>query len=603
MDKKTFSAWCALKLFVGVLFFFTQIRAQEEVKLTLDDKLWEAVHQKELDFSAIEALLKRGARSDVKMRKGDCGGDTSLHAALDRALEGDDFSLLNLLLAHKPSLACENRHGKNPLLVAVMYGNLKAAKLLLEHGADVNACRGKSDIELGYEKETPLHSAAGHGDVAMVQLLYTYSAKLEKHSYFAKNFYYDGDYHEAIKDSGKTPLHFAAACTDVQKGFLCAQLLVQLGASLDVEDKKKQTPLHKAALMGNGQLIKFFIEKKISVHKKDLDGETPLFKAVRGAALNSIKLLLAHGAQKNERNERGQTLLHVAATVGQYESDTSQICAVIDFLVQEKIPLDELDSDGVTALYTACAVHEHNSAIIQRLLHHKACVNTGSETPLFAATKRDRRKLIKLLLQHGAKISNPNKAGDTPLHCATDEKTIKLLLKHGAMVDHRNNRGRTALHLMCNSHDYNSAIDYFSCIKVLVEHGADINGSDNHGDTPLCYAASKDNSSYFEIVEYLLQAGACPNRGFPLKFACKDAAKVLIQHGAVVNAQDDRGEAVLHRAAQWYGDDVSYVQFLLASGADYRLQDTEGKTALDYAKKRKNEKIVALLQEIEGVVV
>lgn len=55
-----------------------------------------------------------------------------------------------------------------PLHSAVANRNYEIAKILLEHGAEVNA-RQQQDV-------TPLHQAADHGDMEMVKLLLQYNA-------------------------------------------------------------------------------------------------------------------------------------------------------------------------------------------------------------------------------------------------------------------------------------------------------------------------------------------------------------------------------------------------------------------------------------------
>ncbi|RIB25201.1 ankyrin repeat-containing domain protein [Gigaspora rosea] len=76
-------------------------------------------------------------------------------------------------------------------------------------------------------------------------------------------------------------------------------------------------------------------------------------------------------------------------------------------------------------------------------------------------------------------------------------------------------------------------------VKALINGGADVNIQDNAGLTPLHEAVSAHN---YEIVKYLLEAGANPNIGesenvdTPLHDACSlgyhDIVTILIDYGA-----------------------------------------------------------------------
>ena len=61
-----------------------------------------------------------------------------------------------------------------------------------------------------------------------------------------------------------------------------------------------------------------------------------------------------------------------------------------------------------------------------------------------------------------------------------------------------------------------------------------------------------------------------------------EAVKVLLAHGADVNARDDYSNTALHYAAS-YGHDA-LAQALLGAGADVKSQNRDGRTSLDFAR-------------------
>jgi hypothetical protein len=124
--------------------------------MSLDEELLDAARNG--DTARVRELLRKGANANAKDR----GGWTPLHWA---AFWGH-VDVAKLLLEHGADVnAKESVYDATPLHVAAATGHADVARLLLEHGADVNAKYGDSDL-------TPLHVAAlyGHADVARLLL-------------------------------------------------------------------------------------------------------------------------------------------------------------------------------------------------------------------------------------------------------------------------------------------------------------------------------------------------------------------------------------------------------------------------------------------------
>jgi ankyrin repeat protein len=128
------------------------------------------------------------------------------------------------------------------------------------------------------------------------------------------------------------------------------------------------------------------------------------------------------------------------------------------------------------------------------------------------------------------------------------------------------------------------------CVVKLLDCGVDVNASIDLMDaTPLHYAAKLCR---VDIMRILLERGANPNvttyltKMTPLHLAsCAEAARLLIQYGANIEARDVDGRTPLHHAAMDCHSDVA--QALIEAGADVNARSADGQTPLHEASCRK----------------
>ena len=112
-----------------------------------------------------------------------------------------------------------------------------------------------------------------------------------------------------------------------------------------------------------------------------------------------------------------------------------------------------------------------------------------------------------------------------------------------------------------------------------------------------------------ENVNALLAAGAevnLPSRETmkvtPLASASAagqyEIARVLIEHGADVNARATNDFTPLHESAA--SGKMEFTRLLLEHGADVKARTSDGKTPLDYARAHNRDEIVELLSKYAG---
>ncbi|XP_063930966.1 ankyrin repeat domain-containing protein 12 isoform X2 [Zophobas morio] len=127
-----------------------------------------------------------------------------------------------------------------------------------------------------------------------------------------------------------------------------------------------------------------------------------------------------NSSRSRDRNERGETPLHLAAIKG----DVEQVCK----LLAHRADPNATDFAGWTPLHEACNHGWYEVAF--RLVQAGANVNAKgheNDTPLHDAAMNGHIKLVKLLVERGADIHAKNSKGKTPLDVATSAVTPYLL--------------------------------------------------------------------------------------------------------------------------------------------------------------------------------
>ena len=120
--------------------------------------------------------------------------------------------------------------------------------------------------------------------------------------------------------AGDTLLHLAAAGYRVE----IARLLLALGVDADAAgNRRKSSPLHYAAdgfITGPAwdakrqvETIHCLLHKGSDIHLQDMNGATPLHRAVRTRCAAAVRCLLEAGADPAIRNKPGSTAFHLAA--------------------------------------------------------------------------------------------------------------------------------------------------------------------------------------------------------------------------------------------------------------------------------------------------
>jgi ankyrin repeat protein len=189
--------------------------------------------------------------------------DTLLGLACSRA----HFKVAQVLLELDVDKETRCATDSSPLDHATDQGAVDVVRLLLDHGANVNAH--------GKKKNTSLHWASRFGKADVVRVLLERGADVNPRN---------------IENS--TPLHDASGGGYVET----SRVLLENSSEVDAQNSRNETPLHLASQGGYLDLSRLLLRYNADVHALDSQGETPFQKASKGGYEEIMRLLLEHGS-------------------------------------------------------------------------------------------------------------------------------------------------------------------------------------------------------------------------------------------------------------------------------------------------------------------
>ena len=417
------------------------------------------------------------------------------------------------------------------------------------------------------------------------------------------------DANERMTD-GTTALHWAAHNGDAD----LVKRLINAGAQVSVANDYGATPMSEAAERADAKILELLLRAGADVDSPNPLGQTALMSVARTDHVDAARLLLAHHAHVNAREQwHGQTALMWAAALNQPEmvkllvshgADVNARSAIRNW--QRKVTAEPRAQSrpvgGLTALLLAA--REGCAACAEALVKGKADINLAdpdSISPLLMAALNGRFDTAAYLVKAGANPNSWDMWGRAPLYATVDFYTIP----RGGRADRPSSDRITALEveemLLRAGANPNIQLKLFPPYRSI---GADRGGDAmlTFGTTALVRAAKAGDA---DSVRILLAHGAMPDlptsqgitplmaaagvgsskndtRGrFREEDECLAAAKLLLAAGADVNAHRDNGQTPLHGAALWGWN--RFVQFLADNGADLHLADRNGIEALDVA--------------------
>lgn len=380
----------------------------------------------------------------------------------------------------EPNLTARNVHGSAALHEASLHGYEVTAELLIAHGADIHeANKGKS---------TPFYLAVAYGKLGMAKVLLKYGYKqLDQHcrgGYTALHKAVELDSEEMVQflldsnaligandDKNNTPLHVAA----LRGSLVITKTLIEAGAFVSAQNLLGETPLDLAATAGHASVVDYLLQKDADVSHRANDQWTALHRAARGGHVDTVVSLLEYGADLLSVDTKGSIPLHHAARAGHVET----IQQLLDYAVYyREQQLLQSDNSGSRARTVAFFCANYDVYKVLRSLEWQIVGPPGGENNITLAIEEGDKQLIQDLLQKGSlNLDAVDEDGQPPLHVAVQEQQIEIaemLLEAGASIEQTGYHGWRCIHIA-------ASLGNLEVVEWCLQRGADVNTQTSTG--------------------------------------------------------------------------------------------------------------------------
>ena len=510
-----------------------------------------------------------------------------------------------------------------PVADAAMRGDSERVRTLVEQGADVNQAQG--------DGMTALHWAAVHDEADLVDFLADAGATLEV----------------GTRIGAYTPLHVAS-----REGSSSALVaLLTAGADANALNAVGITPLHLAALAGTTEAIAALLARGARVDPREPEyGRSPLMLAAAAGRTLAVTLLLQRGAEVGAIATEINLVQRAAADAVARRARNGALDA-LRWRSRNPLNWQPTPSEVQTAVRAAKDVESRTTSTAGVVAANAAYIGgrdesnpgfaamvrvQGGLSPLMFAVREGHAETVEALLDGGADLNQVRPTdGTTPILEAAINGHYDLvlrLLERGAEVDKVSLHGATALYAVINkewaprsrmpqpTYHHQQRSSYLEVMEALLEAGADPDarlwtslwyttydrdniGMDYTGATPFWRAAYGTD---VDAMELLLRYGADPTIGTvrPRRGRPTDPARFTSSMGnmaatpvivAAAGAQYGRGFAANeheHKDDGW----MPTMKFLVEQvHADVNAQDADGYSPLHYAAARGDNEMIQYL--------
>ncbi len=593
-------------------------------------QIFESKISEEKILEVINLLVKKGASPTAK----DIAGNTALHLAAKAGLKG---IVLDKLIALGNDINCKNFFGETPLALALLNKNDLGARYLVDKGAKTYTEPHKNMPTISHSRWIPKglnrplvinYSFKNIPDIFNSK--YDFKGETQaltnmQRELFLKAFKYFSEKFDICfvesKQSDEADLYLGRSF-DLGNNYFFAK------------ERRGEYGIINAHIVLNGYILN---DSKIKYYPN-----YSYSKVLQGI---SMLLGLGFKNSESETSNYLMQNMPIGLPDNEYITQLSEqeIKALsLKYNIKNNAPIKKLKSDlqnqnkdysKEIALHRA--IESGHQTEIEKLIKEGVDVNYPfeGEYPLIASAFKADSKTLQKLINAGAEVNVVNKDGYTHLskacYCSSMKDKVKILLKNGADP---NLYGYTSIPLLNAVKEEQEDI-----CKLLIKKGAQVNVKDVYGKSPISEASI---NGYINIVELLLKNGAdltleaalllnrqekikeiieskniqekdlkelldkaiekdnlklvinLINYGFKKKLyeilfasitaGADNITKYLLQLDINVNARNESGESLLHRAVM-YNYPGELIKILLVKKANPNIKNTGNDTPIHLA--------------------
>jgi ankyrin repeat protein len=368
------------------------------------------------------------------------------------------------------------------------------------------------------------------------------------------------------------------------------------------EQARLNQQLIKAAWDNDLRRARDLIAQGAEVNAKDNTVQSAYLISTSEGYLELLNLTLTHGADVDSKDSFNGTGLIRAADRGHAD--------IAGRLVQTDVKINHINNLGWTALHEAIILGDGSrryADTVRVLVAARADLQLPSQRdqirPLEHATSKGHKEIAHVL-RAALEADKPSKrvANRRLLAAAErgDATAAALAIRAGANLETRDERGRTPLLLAATQ-------DRLGVARLLVYLGADPDALDDQHDTPWLVTGVTGSVDMLQVLLPAEPDVTIRNRfGGTSLIPASERGHVAYVRRAVrtaidVNHVNDLGWTALLEAVVLGDGSQSYQQILtilLDAGADPKIADRQGVTALQHAERRGQREVARILRNV-----
>ena len=250
--------------------------------------------------------------------------------------------------------------------------------------------------------DTLLHKAVSARKVELVKLLLAKGSDVN-----------------AVNEFKMAPLNSALSTFESTPELM--ELLIEAGASLELRNNVRQTPLDYAVGKNNLALARYLLKKGAPVDaRKTPDDMTPFMRTVYSSNVEMAQLLLDQGADLDARWLDDGEALCIAARYSSHET--------LQFLLDKGMDPNQQNSKGWTPLSNVLFRDDGRLEATRQMVAAGADINASSRNPLLILALRDQDvEWVRGLLEMGANPKVRSLVGESALDIARKTGNAELI--------------------------------------------------------------------------------------------------------------------------------------------------------------------------------